>query len=56
MHPRIADRIASVLAAVQRTKGREQAQKWWAQRWAHMTKGDYDEVVTAMNRRAGKAR
>ena len=55
MHPRIADRIASVLSAVKRAQGRDKAQKWWSERWGHMTKPDYDEVVSALNRREGKA-
>lgn len=53
MHPRVADRIASNLSAVRRTKGMKAASDWWAARFPLMIKADYDEVVEAMNRRAG---
>jgi hypothetical protein len=54
VHPRVADRIASNLSAVKRGKGDKEAQAWWTTRFPGMVKSDYDEVVRALQRRAGK--
>jgi hypothetical protein len=54
LHPRVADRIASNLSEVKRKKGDKEAQMWWGSRFPGMIRADYDEVVRALQRRAGK--
>lgn len=53
MHPRFAERIASVLAAVKRNKGQKAATDWWNARWKHMSSEDYAQVAEAVARRNG---
>ena len=55
MHPKIAERIASNLAAVKRKGGEKEAAKWWSSRFGHMEKEDYVQVVDALRRRNGQA-
>jgi hypothetical protein len=53
LHPRVADRIAANLSEVKRKKGDKEAQMWWGSRFPGMIRADYDEVVRALQRRAG---
>jgi hypothetical protein len=53
LHPKIAERIASNLAAVKRKGGQKEASKWWTERFSNMGKDDYEQVVNALRKRNG---
>ena len=53
LHPRICERIAANVALVRRLGGAKDASKWWSERFGHMDKSDYDQVLAELRRRSG---